>query len=418
MKALLLVFIFTTSLLFGANLRELLELTKHNNELLQASQSEVEAKKSALEATQSSFYPTLDLSAFYMRDDDATPFLPGTTYGARAQISWDIYDGGKRSYEKSSSKEELLASSAAREKTYKELSLEVTKAFFNIKSLQAALTAQEDAKRALKAQLERTRSFYKANLATSDAVDRLQAAYDKLRFSIESTRFKILSLQKGLSLLTGTRVTKLEKSAFVKVKLAHSEELDALKVIRHNAQALSYKSQSVTSYYMPHLRIVDHYSVYGYKDEPVIALPGFTPIPVEYLPNQNHIEATLTLRLFDFGTLRQKSQALRLEAQALQQKLQYGQKEQHMQQELAVERIKTARLRLQSAKSAFKAASSALHTITQKYESGIVDNVTYLDALKTRTEAKAALQKAKNDLEIAYAIYYYYNAKNLQEYLQ
>jgi outer membrane protein TolC len=60
-----------------------------------------------------------------------------------------------------------------------------------------------------------------------------------------------------------------------------------------------------------------------------------------------------------------------------------------------------------------------LKTITQKYNAGIVDNVAYLDALSSKTQVQAMYKKALNDLEIAYAIYYYYyNNKNIEEFLQ
>jgi outer membrane protein TolC len=89
-----------------------------------------------------------------------------------------------------------------------------------------------------------------------------------------------------------------------------------------------------------------------------------------------------------------------------------------MQLELSLDRIHTANLNIKSSKSALKAAKSALKTITQKYNAGVVDNVVYLDALSAKTQAQATYEKALNDLEIAYAIYYYYNNKNIEEFLQ
>jgi len=169
---------------------------------------------------------------------------------------------------------------------------------------------------------------------------------------------------------------------------------------------------------MPHLRLEDHYTLYGYQNEPSFSLPNTPPIPIEYLADQNHFEAILSMRIFDFGTLKEQAKALSLEAAALKQKMHYEQKEQKLQQAIALKRIKTASIRLQSAKSALKSATSAFKTITQKYENGLADNVTYLDALKAKTEAKAAFEKAKNDLEIAYALYYYYHGKDPEEFLQ
>lgn len=85
---------------------------------------------------------------------------------------------------------------------------------------------------------------------------------------------------------------------------------------------------------------------------------------------------------------------------------------------LATSRIETAKRKIESASSGLEAAASALKTITKKYENAIVDNVTYLDALTSYTQAKAAHKASLYNLEIAYAIYYYYNSKNLEEFLQ
>jgi hypothetical protein len=47
-----------------------------------------------------------------------------------------------------------------------------------------------------------------------------------------------------------------------------------------------------------------------------------------------------------------------------------------------------------------------------------VDNGAYLDALAAQTSAAALYETSLNDLEIAYAFYYYYSGKNIEEFLQ
>ena len=161
---------------------------------------------------------------------------------------------------------------------------------------------------------------------------------------------------------------------------------------------------------IPQIKLEDTYSLYGYADEP-------TAFPIEQLDNQNKLMLTLNMRVFDFGVISQTKKSIELNAQAIDKQITYQSKEQKMNQELALYRIQTARLNIKSSQSALKAASSALETITQKYNSGIVDNVVYLDALSSQTEAKALYESSLNNLEIAYALYYFYNAKKLEEFL-
>ena len=407
-----LYFLLLPTLIFSQDLKSLLELAKENNNMLNASKISIQVKEKELESAKSNYYPTLDASAFYKREDDPTPFNPGTTYGALAKISFDIYDGGKKSYTKKQKKDEVSAADYNYKENTKSMYLTIAKEFFNLKSLYSSLEAREEASNAVKAQLERMKQFYAANLATSDDVDRLQSAYDRNIYAIESLKFQILSLKSTLELQVGQKITTLDNSKFHKRLTQKKQELESIKALRHNKLALKNLGQTIDSLYYPNIKVEDSFSVLGYKDKPLFA---GSPIPL--LDNQNKLMATLNLRLVDFGRLREQKEAVKLQADALNEKIIYKSKEQIMQLELSRKRISTAELNIKSSRSALKAATSALKTITKKYQAGIVDNVTYLDALSSRTEAKALYEKSLNDLEIAYAIYYYYNAKNLQEYL-
>ena len=408
-----LLFLLLPALLLSQDLKSLLALAKENNNLLKASQISVSSKEKELSSAQSNYYPTLDANAFYKRDDDPTPFLPGTTYGAAAKISFDLYDGGKKSYTKRQKKDEMSAAKFSYKDNTKSMFLNITETFYNLKTLYSALDAREEASKAVKAQLERMQAFYAAKLATSDDVDRLQSAYDSNIYAMESLKFQILSLKKSLELQVGTPITALENSKFKKTLTLESSELDSIEALRSNKNALKNLSETIDSYYYPNIKVEDTYTFYGYQDKPT-----FGGQPIEQLDKQNTIMATLNLRLLDFGTLREQKEAIKLQADALHEQIIYKSKEQKMQLELARERIKTAELNIKSSRSALKAAASALKTITEKYNAGIVDNVVYLDALSSHTEAKATYEKSLNNLEIAYAIYYYYNSKNLEEYLQ
>ncbi|QOP43431.1 TolC family protein [Sulfurimonas sediminis] len=412
MKKLLLLTV-VPALLFGDDLKSLLEFAKENNNLVNASKIAVHAKAKEVQSATSNYFPTVDVSAFYKRDDKPSPFFPGTTYGARAKIGFDIYDGGKKSYTKKQKENEKKSASFSYKDTKKSILLGITEDYYNLKSLQASLGATIEASKAVKAQLERVRHFYEADLATSDDVDRLQSAYDSTLYAIESTKFQITALHKALELKVGKKINTLKNSQFDKRAAQNEELLDSIESLRYKKAALQNLGETVESYYYPTIRIEDTYSFYGYQDKPT-----FGGIPIAYLDKQNELMATVGLRLFDFGTLKEQKEALKLQADALNQQIIYKSKEQQMQQELAQERIHTAKLNIKSSKSALKAAKSALKTITEKYNAGIVDNVVYLDALSAKTEAKARYEKARNDLEIAYGIYYYYNNKNLEEFVK
>ena len=412
MKKLLLLGIVPV-ILFSDDLRLLLEFAKQNNNLINASKISTHAKEKELESAKSNYFPTLDVSGFYKRDDDASPFQPGTVYGANAKVSFDLYDGGKKSYTKKQKANEHKSALYSYKDTQKSILLTIVQDYFNLKSLTSLLKARVEASEAVKVQLERVKHFYEAQLATSDDVDRLQAAYDSNIYAIESLKFQIKALKKSLEIKVGKKIASFEDSTFKKTVQQDQEELDSIQALKYSKTALLNLSETIDSYYYPTIHIEDTYSLYKYQDEPSLA---GRPIPL--LDNQNEIMATVGLRLFDFGTLKEQKEAIKLQADALSQQIIYKSKEQQMQLELSLDRIHTANLNIKSSKSALKAAKSALKTITQKYNAGVVDNVVYLDALLAKTQAQATYEKALNDLEIAYAIYYYYNNKNIEEFLQ
>lgn len=75
--------------------------------------------------------------------------------------------------------------------------------------------------------------------------------------------------------------------------------------------------------------------------------------------------------------------------------------------DLAKQRLSTQQLKINSLKSAVKMGKSVHEIITIKYQNGIVDNITYLDALSRKVFNEALYKQALNDYEIAKANYYF-----------
>lgn len=406
-----LLLLFLPFMLNAESLKSLLEFADKANNLIVAKDLQAQSKKSEMDSSKNDLYPTVDIGAYYKRDDKPNVILPGTTFSGYAKIGYDIYVGGRKENTIEQKRGALKSSQFDKKATKNSIELAIVQDFYNLKSKEATLSAREEASKAVKAQLTRMEEFLKASLATQDDVDRLQSAYDSNIYVIESLKFEVLSLKKSLELKVGKRIDSLDASTFIKSESA-AQELDKIRALRATKSSIMMSAEIIDSYYYPQIRIEDTYSLYGYADEPSLA--GFN---IEQVSNQNQLLATLNMRLYDFGTLSKSKRSALLQADALGEEIKYKTKEQKLQQELALQRIVTSKLNIKSASSALKSAKSALTTITKKYNSGIVDNVVYLDALTARTEAQATYQTALNNLELSYALYYYYNANNLEEYL-
>ena len=339
-----------------------------------------------------------------------TPTQAGDIYSGFAKLSFDIYDGGKKSALLKKSEHEFKASSFETKSTKKSLSLKIVEDFYNIKSFESALASRQEAKNSLYEQLQRMMQFVIAKVATSDDVDRLQAAYDTNIYEMESLKFKIISLKKALELKVGKKIVNFDDSKFKEFEKRELELTDNIKALIANKDALISGADSLSSIYYPQIKIEDTYSIYGYDRYDASHPKG--------LDNQNKLLLSLNMRLFDMGSVSKSKEAILINSQALNTELSYSKKEQNMFYDLALEAIEIGKVKIKSAKSALVSAKSAFKTISKKYDAGIVDNIVYLDALTSQTEAKALYDRALNDLEIAYASYYYYAGKNIEDFLK
>ena len=124
------------------------------------------------------------------------------------------------------------------------------------------------------------------------------------------------------------------------------------------------------------------------------------------------------MRIFDYGATSEAKQAVDLSAKALSKQAEYMSSEQKAEYEISIARVNSVKLKIQSAKSALTSARSAFKTVNEKYSAGIADYITYLDALSAKTSASALYERSLNELQIAYALFYYHSGKNLEEFLK
>lgn len=404
-----LIFLVIPAFIYAQNLKSLIEYAQLNNEIVVSSSLNQEAQSKNVDSKKSAYLPVIDVGAYYQRLDDRTPIMAGDVYSGYAKIGFDIYDGGRKSSLLEQAKNEYKSSKYDTDEMKKSLALEITEDFYTVKSLDASLRAKEDASKSLKEQLSRIKKYFEARLATKDDVDRLQSAYDTNIYEIKSLELQKLTALKSLELKVGTKIDTLDDSSFKEIK-EDLQPIDAINSLLSKESAIISSAESIDSAYYPQIRLEDSYNLYGYGRSDAMHPEG--------LDNQNKILLSANIRLFDFGTLKEAKQAMIISAKALNSQVLYKTKEQKMHHEVALARLDTSKIKIQSAKSALIASESAFETIEKKYNAGIVDYVIYLDALTSKTRADALYETSLNELEIAYAMYYYYSGKNLAEYIK
>jgi outer membrane protein TolC len=352
----------------------------------------------------------VDVGASYQNTSDTTLFQIRDIYAGYGKIEMDIYDGGVKSSLLGQTKDEFRGAIHDEEQMKKSLSLQIVQDFYNIKSLESSLRAKEDAGKSLQEQLERIKQFYDAKLATQDDIDRLQASYDNNLYEIEALNFEMLSVKKSLELKVGKEIESFDASGFKETEPFDVEPSDEIKSLSYRESALKYSAEALDGAYYPNLKLEDKYTIYGYDD--------IAPNHPAKIDRQNVLMLSMNMRIFDYGSTSESKQALILNSKAMSQEISYMSKEQKMRHEISVARVNSSKLKIRSAKSALNAALSAFATINEKYNAGIVDYVIYLDALSAKTDASALYEKSLNDLEVAYAMFYYYGGKKLEDFIK
>lgn len=404
------LFLLLPALMFGESLKDILEFAQKNNSILESKKYTKSAKESEVASRKSAYYPKIGVGASYKNISDASLFQIEDTYSLYGKFELDIYDGGLKSALHDKAKNELLSSVHDELSTKESLSLEITKNFYTILSLKSRMKALLDARTSLGEQLERVKQFYEARLATEDDIQRLQAAYDKGSYEIESLNFEIMSAKRYLELSVAREIDTLESSNFKDVSYLEYEQNDDIKSLIYQETAIKKGAEAQDAIYYPNIKLEDIYTKYEYG-----SVEANNPLKID---KQNVAMISLNMTIYDNSASSEAKQALILNAKALNQQIKYRMNEQKIEQEIALQRINSQKLKIKSAKSSLVASSGAFTTVDEKYRARIVDYVTYLDALSTKTEAIATYESSLNELQIAYAIYYFYSGKKLEEFIE
>jgi outer membrane protein TolC len=399
--------------IYAQPLSALIDAALQNNHLVKASEYAMRAKAQELDAQKSDYYPTVDLGAAYVTLDKHISFQAGNTFTLYGKAGVDIFDGFRKSSMVKQKKSDYKASRYTFIHTKKALVRDIVHDFFAIKSAEASLRALQGKAKQLQADIEKITAFKKAGLAPQDYVDKLQAAYDANRYAIDSLKLNIRRMRDALSLKSGETVAQLEGGHIVDPKALSFEPSDALRSMQQQAEALNAAAKALDAIYYPNVRLEDTYSDNRYgRDE------GLKKFGIEPIEKQNRVQLTAQMRLFDKGGMKKRKEALKLQRIALLERIKFRLKQERIAYELGKEALKTAQLKIVSAQSALRAAKSVYKRIHAKFSAGLVDQVTYLDALRERAEAQARYETAKNDFETAKADYYFAANRAIREYIK
>ncbi len=399
--------------IYAQSLTALIESAQQTNHIIKASTYHLQAKAQELDAQKSTYYPTVDVGATYVSFDKYSPFQAGNTLNVYAKAGVDLFDGFRKSAQVADKKSAYKASQYDLRYTQRSVALDIVKDFFHIKSMEASALALIEKSKQLQADIKKIKKFKRAGLAAQDYVDKLQAAYDANKYALESLKLNIKTVENYLSLKSGVALGVLEDATLINPQTLKYTPSEAIKSMQEKAHSLQEKARAIHAAYYPNIRLEDSYGYTDYsRDE------GLKKFGIDEIDKQNKIALTAHMRLFDKGSINKQAQALMLEKKALQERIHFQIKQEKIRYKLALASLKTAQSNIQSAQSAKQAAQSVYKSIKAKFDAGIVDQVTYLDALSQKTASQARFKQAQNAFEIAKANYYFIANKNIKDYIK
>ena len=405
MKKLLILVPF---LLNASGLKSILNHTQDAN-LVKAKELQIQAKQSELRSVSKEAMPTVDLGAFISDSHPRSFMQPGIMYGASVKLKYAIYDGGLKRAKKGQKRFELASAKFNKSFFTKSLYLQVVQDYYNIKSLDALIDALRQKLHTLNEQLKKTKVLVSSGFATDDNLYSIKGAIALVKDNINSLQFQRKSLLSLMSLKTNYRIKRVGNSHFVKRKVRFRAN-DLIKALRMKQSAILSGAKMVKSTTNAHINLDASYNMYGYGRSDRMHPEG-----------QNHqakINLTAGIRLYDGGATKEKAQAIKLQAMSLGFEIKQKLQEQRVQYRLSKQKLNVAREHIRAMKAQYQAQKKLFETVKKQYESGLADYVSYLDALSQMVSAKANLAKARYELEIAYALYYYNAGYDIKRFIR
>jgi len=386
-------------------LKELIQSTIQNNQNIKANQFEIKAKQKTYESVKNIYNPNLIAGASFTRLNlDRRNTQVGSTSVGFIKFSMDLYDGGKNKATKQQKMYEYKSAKFNNITNTKELLLQVVNLFFNAKTTIENIKVFEKKGILLKAEYERVKEKYKLKMATIDEVLKLKSEYEANKYTIEELKYQKEELLKNLELLTGVKITTLDDSTLPDIMGISYQKSSTIKALEYSIKANEENVKITKSIKKPKITIEDTLSFYKYNDynEQLLA-----DLPYK----QNQFTISLTYNLFDTSS-KEKIESAKLIKVSNQLKLNYVKNQEKINFILAQRKLQIQKVKIESAKSALEMANSVYKIIKSKYENGVVDNITYLDALSKKIYNEALYNQALNDYEIAKANYYFNSGVN------
>ena len=410
MKKIYLMFL-TPLFLYSQNLEELVNLSI-NNKIVSSSKQSLESIKDEYESVKSGYLPSLDIGATHAITDEETTSVAKNSSKAYGSISYELYDGGKKSDTYDSYESTIKSNQESLEALKNEISLDVITKYYNYLSYISQKEAKLKEIEQLDSQLTRLSRFLSVGTTTQDEVEKIISTLENSKVTLQEIELEIITILHNLEYITGQKVS-IDIGSSIK-EPENEIKTDSRADLKAKEYAIESKLSNARSEKSANLPTITLDNTYTYYD------PNYDNKSYQNnaLEHQNILSANLKWNLFSFGETKYKYESKFKEYLSSKLTYEYERNKADIDLQLAIKAYEISKSKIKSSQANLKAATTAYEIIKSKYENGLVDNISYLTSLSEKFAALSQLKKSQNDLEIKKANILYHSGKKLGEYIK
>ena len=390
------------------NLQELLNLAEQNKQI-EASKYSLESTKEKEYSTKSAYLPNLSLGANQTFNQEKNISTPEKSTTGSAKLAFTIYDGGKR--EASFEQQQALVKSATftLASVQNNISLDVVYYYYNYLSTLASKESTLKKMEQLEAERYRLEKFLSVGSITADELQKIISSIEQTKVDLLTLDNTLNNISNTLEYLTGQEVS-IEKGSTIAYKDSTIEEGKRFDILALEESVQSNKSeiQMAKSPNLPNIVLQNIYSIHDYD----------FPIETNTLDHQNSIQLMMEWKIFDFASTSSNVEASYLKYLSKNSELSYEKSKAKASLKSAQNSYKTSLAKIDAAKAKLQASEMTYELIKKKFQQGIVNNVSYLDALTDKSNSYSQLQTALNEVEYQKAVLLYQMGENIKGAIQ
>ena len=390
------------------NLQELLNLAEQNKQI-EASKYSLESTKEKEYSTKSAYLPNLSLGANQTFNQEKNISTPEKSTTGSAKLVFTIYDGGKR--EASFEQQQALVKSATftLASIQNNISLDVVYYYYNYLSTLASKESTLKKMEQLEAERYRLEKFLSVGSITADELQKIISSIEQTKVDLLTLDNTLNNISNTLEYLTGQEVS-IEKGSTIAYKDSTIEEGKRFDILALEESVQSNKSeiQMAKAPNLPTIALQNTYSKHDFD----------YPVATENLKEQSSVQLSMQWKIFDFASTSSNAQAAYLNYLSKNSELSYAKYKAKASFKNAQNSYKTSIAKIEAAKAKLQASEMTYELIKKKFQQGIVNNVSYLDALSDKFNSNSQLQTALNEVEYQKAVLLYEMGENIKGAIQ